>query len=149
MPVDVSTEIDIKRPRADVAAYAANPDNAPAWYVNIKVVEWQTPRPMRIGSRVAFVANFLGRRLEYTYEVIDFVSGEHLVMRASEAPFPMETRYTWTSTPDGGTRMRLRNLGNPRGFSRLLAPLMAAGMRRANRKDLRLLKQTLESDRVV
>lgn len=144
MTVDVSTDIVINRPRADVAEYAANPDNAPAWYVNIKVVEWQTPRPMGIGSRVAFVANFLGRRLEYTYEVTDFVPGDHLVMRASEGPFPMETRYAWTSTPDGGTRMRLRNLGTPRGFSRWMAPIMAAAMRRANGKDLHLLKGILE-----
>ena len=69
-------------------------------------------------------------------------------MRASEAPFPMETRYTWTSTPEGGTRMRLRNLGRPGGFSRWMAPLMAAAMRRANRKDLHLLKRTLESEGV-
>ncbi len=99
---------------------------------------------MRLGSRMAFVANFLGRRLEYTYEVIDFVPGEYLVMRASEAPFSMETRYTWTSTPDGGTHMELRNLGSPQGFSRWMAPLMAAAMRRANQKDLRLLKHILE-----
>lgn len=40
--------------------------------------------------------------------------------------------------------MRLRNRGEPTGFSRLLAPLMAPAMRRANRKDLRRLKAILE-----
>src|ERR1051326_2063309 len=122
MPVDVSTEVVIEHPRDLVSAFAANPDNAPSWYVNIKSVEWKTERPLRVGSRTAFVAKFLGRRLVYTYEVIEFVPGTRLVMRTAEGPFPMETQYTWESTADGSTRMVLRNRGNPSGFSRLLAP---------------------------
>ena len=145
MPVDVSTEIEIARPRAEVAAYAADPDNAIAWYANIKAVEWQTPRPVAVGSRVAFVARFLGRRLAYTYEVRQLVPGARFVMSTAEGPFPMETTYAWADTASGGTRMTLRNRGEPAGFSRIAAPLMATAMRRANRKDLRRLKAILEA----
>ena len=145
MPVDVSTEIEIARPRAEVAAYAADPDNATAWYANIKAVEWQTPRPVAVGSRVAFVARFLGRRLAYTYEVRQLVPGARFVMSTAEGPFPMETTYAWADTASGGTRMTLRNRGEPAGFSRIAAPLMATAMRRANRKDLRRLKAILEA----
>jgi uncharacterized protein YndB with AHSA1/START domain len=144
MPVDVATEMEIARPRREVAAFAADPDNAVAWYENIDAVEWETPRPVAPGSRVAFVARFLGRRLAYTYEVRELVPGERLVMRTAAGPFPMETTYTWEDGASGGTRMTLRNRGAPSGFPRLLAPLMAPAMRRANRKDLRRLKQLLE-----
>ena len=100
---------------------------------------------MRVGSRIAFVAHFLGRRMAYTYEIAEHEPGARLVMRTSSGPFPMETTYTWDPTADGGTRMTLRNRGNPTGFSRLVIPFMAAAMRSANRKDLAALKSTLEA----
>ena len=144
MSVDVLTEAVIARPIAEVSEFAANPDNAPAWYVNIKSAEWKSERPLRVGSRVAFVAQFLGKRLAYTYEIVEFIPHERLRMRTAEGPFPMETTYTWEPTEHGGTHMTLRNRGTPAGFSRLFAPIMAIAMRRANRKDLALLKALLE-----
>lgn len=149
MPVDVTSEIIVRRPRDIVAGYAADPDNAPAWYVNIKSVEWKSPPPLQVGSRIAFVAEFLGRRLTYTYEVRELVPGERLVMRTSEGPFPMETTYSWESAGGESTRMALRNRGEPAGFSRLVAPFLALAMRRANRKDLALLRSILEDRRRV
>jgi Polyketide cyclase / dehydrase and lipid transport len=143
--VDVQTEIEIARPRAEVAGYASDPDNATAWYENIERIEWKSPKPLARGARIAFVARFLGRRLAYTYEVRDLVPGERFVMSTAEGPFPMETTYTWQDAADGGTRMTLRNRGTPSGFSRLVAPFMARAMRRANRKDLQRLKEILEA----
>jgi len=144
MAVDVLTEIVINQPRDKVAAYVADPTNAPDWYVNIESVEWKTAPPLRVGSRMAFLARFLGRRLAYTYEIVDLVPGQRLVMRTAEGPFPMETTYTWEEVGGGSTRMTLRNRGEPSGFSKVSAPLMAAAMRRANRKDLAALKKLME-----
>lgn len=142
--VDVQTSIVIDRPRDEVAAYAGDPSNVTAWYQNISSMEWETPPPVAVGSRVAFAATFLGRRLSYTYEVRELEPGARLVMSTTQGPFPMETTYTWEDTPGGGTLMRLRNAGEPSGFSKVTAPAMAGAMRRANRKDLAALKQILE-----
>ena len=149
MAVDVLTETVIRCPIGEVAAYAANPDHVREWYVNIKDVEWKTTPPVAVGSQVAFVAQFLGRRLAYTYEVVELVPGERLVMRTSEGPFPMETSYMWETTPEGFTHMTLRNRGTPTGFSRVMAPFMAWAMRRANQKDLACLKSLLEDGYVA
>jgi hypothetical protein len=144
MAVDVRTEVVIHRPVAAVAAFAADPANAPDWYVNISSVEWETPPPAAVGSRVSFVAHFLGRRIAYTYELVEWVDGERLVMRTAQGPFPMETTYTWEPV-DGGTRMTLRNAGDPTGFGALTAPLITRAMRRANEKDLAALARLLEA----
>jgi uncharacterized protein YndB with AHSA1/START domain len=142
--VDVQCEIAIGRPREEVAAYASDPDNATSWYSNIKAVTWETPRPLDVGSRVAFAASFLGRRLEYTYEIRELVPCERLVMSTEQGPFPMETTYTWRDADGGGTRMTLRNRGAPAGLAKLAAPVVAGAMRRAMTKDLERLAGILE-----
>lgn len=146
MNVDVSTEIVIDVPVGRVAEFAGDPSNAPRWYVNIESVDWETAPPLQVGSRMAFVARFLGRRLAYTYEIVELVPLERLVMRTAQGPFPMETTYTWEPVGERSTRMTLRNRGNPSGFSKMGAPLMASAMRRANRNDLAALKQLLEGE---
>jgi hypothetical protein len=142
--VDVLTETVIRRPVAEVATFAGDPANAPEWYVNIDSVEWRTPPPIAVGSCMDFVARFLGRRLAYTYEVVEFVPNERLVMRTADGPFPMETTYTWEALAAGGTRMTLRNRGRPSGFATMAGPFLAAAMRRANQKDLAALRTRLE-----
>ena len=145
MTVDVLTEATIQRPVDVVAAYAADPSNAPAWYANIDSVEWETAPPLAVGSRLAFVARFLGRRLAYTYEVVEHEPDRRLVMRTAQGPFPMETTYTWDPLGPASTRMGLRNRGEPSGFAALTGPLMATSMRRANRADLARLRALLEA----
>jgi uncharacterized membrane protein len=144
--VDVLTEVVIDRQPAQVAAFAGDPTNAPRWYRNIKSVQWVTQPPMGVGSKLDFVAQFLGRRLAYTYEVTELVPGQRLVMRTPQGPFPMETTYTWDTDAAGKTRMSLRNRGEPSGFSIFAARMMASAMRRANKKDLRRLKALLERE---
>lgn len=143
--VDVQVENVINRPRDEVAQYAGDPTNAPEWYSNIKSVRWETAPPLRVGARLAFVAEFLGRTLEYTYEFTELQPGSSLTMRTAQGPFPMQTTYTWQDAGQGATRMTLRNTGSPAGFSRLAGLVMGPMMRRAMTKDLATLKGLLEA----
>ena len=142
--VDVTTEVVINCKIDKVADYAANPDSAPLWYENIESVEWKTQPPLSLGSQITFTANFMGKKLKYTYEGVEYNPNNKLVMKTAEGPFPMETTYEWETVEESKTRMRLRNRGRPRGFSALMTPLMAKMMRKANSKDLDLIKNLLE-----
>ncbi|MEZ5191325.1 MAG: SRPBCC family protein [Nocardioides sp.] len=145
MGVDVVVETVIDRPLDVVAAYAGDPSHAPAWYANISSVQWRTSPPLGVGSRMDFVARFLGRRIAYTYEVVELVPGRRLVMRTAQGPFPMQTTYEWEPIErKQRTRMTLRNTGEPSGFGRVAAPVLEAAMRRATTKDLAALKALLE-----
>jgi hypothetical protein len=145
MAVDVRMSIEIARPRRRVAEYAANPDNAASWHGPVTEVEWETAPPVDVGSRFVFVATIRGRTLRSTYEVQLVIPDERFVMGTAGGPFPMETSYAWRDTPAGGTLMELRNRGEPKGLSKLSAPVMKVAMRRASAKDLRRLKEILEA----
>ncbi len=141
--MEVTVEIEIAKPRAEVAAFASDPDNDTKWIVNIKEVEWKTERPVAVGTTVARVAHFLGKRLAYTYVVDALIPGERIAMRATDGPFPMTTDYHFADV-DGGTRMTIVVGGGPGGFFGLAAPLLALQMRRALSKDLERIKEILE-----
>jgi uncharacterized protein YndB with AHSA1/START domain len=145
LAVDVLTEITIARPPAEVAAYVADPDNAPEWYENIESVRWRTEPPLAVGSEMTFVARFMGRRLSYVYRTMEFQPGERLVMSTVDGPFPMETTYTWSAVDERSTRMTLRNRGGATGLMGVFGPLEAIAVRRATRQDLRRLRALLES----
>ena len=139
------TEVVIERPRGVVATYAADPLNAPSWQANIKSAELKTPQPVRAGSRVEFRARFLGRSLVYTYDLTEFVPGERLVMQTPEGQMRWVTTYTWESADNGkGTRMTVRNWGEPGAFASVAKPLLERSMRGATAKSLRRLKAILE-----
>lgn len=146
--LDVVTRIVIDRLAREVFEFASEPDNATRWYVNIRSVKWLTPRPLQIGTKVVFTAKFLGRQLEYVYEVTDLVPDRRMTMRTSEGPFPMQTTYAWEQADGNKTLMTLRNTGSPGGFSRLISPFMSFAMRRANNKDLQRLKILMEEKRL-
>ncbi len=142
--VDVTTEIVIAAPREKVSEYAADPDHAPDWYENIESIKWLTEKPLQIGSRLAFAAHFLGKKLEYVYEISEYIPGEKLVMKTADGPFPMKTTYSWETGEGNKTRMTLNNQGKAAGFSGLFSPFMAMAMRRATQKNLKDLKKILD-----
>jgi uncharacterized membrane protein len=141
--IDVTAQVEIARPRPEVAAYMTDPANDPAWIGGVREVRLVTPPPVAVGSRVARVASFLGRRVEYVNEIVELDPGRVLDMRSVKAPFPMRVTYSFD---DGGgaTIVRNRVRGDPGGFFALFGPLLAPLVRRSVQGDLERLRAVLE-----
>jgi uncharacterized membrane protein len=142
--VNVSTEIIIHLPKEKVAEFASDPENAPKWLVNIESVEWLTEKPLKTGSQLIFRAKFMGRHLQYIYEVIEIIHGQKLVMQTINTAYVIETTYGWQAVDENTTCMTLCNRGIPPGLSKILTPIVAIAIKQASRKDLKRLKFLLE-----
>ena len=144
MSIDVIAEVAIRRPRAQVAGYMIDPAHDPVWIGGVREVRMETPSPVRAGTRVARVASFLGKRVEYVNEVTELDPERVLDMRSVKAPFPMRVTYSFEDGDDG-TIVRNRVRGNPGGFFALFGPLLAPLVRRSVQKDLERLRDVLEA----
>jgi uncharacterized membrane protein len=147
--IDVTARVEVRRPRTEVAAFMTDPANDPAWIGGVREVRVETPPPLRAGSRVARVAAFLGRRVEYVNEITELDPGRVLDMRSVKAPFPMRVTYSFEDRDPGadgaGTVVRNRVQGDPGGFFALFGPLLAPLVRRSVQGDLERLRDLLES----
>jgi uncharacterized membrane protein len=148
MEIDITARAVILRPKAEVAAYSANPDNTPKWQTHIKEIDWETPRPLSVGTQFSFSTRLAGVEMGYTYEIAEFVPGERVVMRTAKddaSRMTMETTYTWESLGPTATHMVLRNRGTvPGRLEIVMAPIMNFMMRRGIQSDLKRLKKLLE-----
>ena len=145
--VDVSTEIIINLPKEKVTEFALDPANVPDWCTHIKSVEWDHDAPLRAGAKLVFNEQIMRRPHKQVYEVVEIIPGQKVIMKSQSNGLRMETTVAWQAINENTTCMTLRNRGQPRGFSKLMAPIMARAVRRANRKDLERLKAILEDAR--
>ena len=143
MRLDVTAAVRVARPPAEVAAYMTDPANDPEWIGGVREARLEGAPPIGVGSRVARVASFLGRRVEYVNEVAA-LDAAHLDMRSVSGPFPMQITYGFRADGDGaGTVVSNRVRGAARGFA-FAGPLLPRLVRRSVQKDLERLRDVLE-----
>jgi uncharacterized membrane protein len=145
--IDITAEVAIRRPLGEVAAYMIDPAHDPEWIGGVRSVRTETPPPLAVGSRVARVASFLGRRVEYVNEVTELDPERVLDMRSVKAPFPMRVTYSFAAGATDGaptTVVRNRVRGAPGGFLALFGPLLGPLVKRSVQKDLERLRDLME-----
>ena len=144
MSTDVQVETVVERPRSEVAGYAMDWRNDPLWIGGISDASLVTGGPFGVGSQVARVATFLGKRIEYVNEVVEYEPDARLVMQSVKGPFPMTVAYEFEDA-EGGARVRIHTRGDASGFYRLAGPVLTRAAKRAIAGDLRRLKGLLEA----
>src|SRR5829696_2765840 len=114
--MDVQVEQVIQHSREDVARYAMTPENEPIWIGGIKESHMVTDPPVRVGTEVARVASFLGKRIDYALRVTEHDPGRIIVMDSVRGPFKMRVTYAFEDAARGGTRVINRVEGESSGF---------------------------------
>lgn len=144
MAINVTAEVLIERPRAEVAAFMFDPSKDAVWTTGVVEARPLQEGLLETGARVERVSKFLGRRLEYLIEVTGHSTGEFVEMLTKE-PFEMRVRYELEDAGTDATRARIRAAGGGTGFFKLAAPLLGTMVRRSIQNDLENLKAFLDA----
>ena len=149
MAINVKAELLINKPKDEVAAYATDPVNDPVWISGMVESKMLTDPPLAQGSQVERVASFLGRRIQYILEVVDWEPGSRMGMHSIKGPFPMDVTYEFEEAPSEmvelGTLAKISVRGEASGFFKLASPLLAQAVKRSIGKDLKNLKEIMET----
>jgi uncharacterized protein YndB with AHSA1/START domain len=133
----------IHRPVEEVFAYVSDLTHSAEWQAGLLEVRRLTEGPIGVGTRYAFVRQFIGRKMESTNEFVAYEPNRTVRFRIPSGPMPGQGTYLFEATPDG-TRVTSRVELEPRGLSRLAEPLIAASLRREIAAGLPVLKELLE-----
>lgn len=142
--VNVTNEIVINLPKEKVTAFVSDPANAPNWCTHIRSVEYNREMPLRAGTELVINEQVMHRYQQHTYEVVEFIAGQKMVMRTESNGMILETTFGWQAVDENHTCMRLRNRAIPAGLSKAITPLFALSIRSYTRKNLKYLKRMLE-----
>ena len=133
----------IHRPVEQVFAFASDPRNDLRWSEGALDSRQITAGPVGVGTKVAQVYSFLGRRMEGEFEITEYEPNSRLTKKVTEGPFPL--RITLSLEPDGAkTKATGRIELKPEGFFALAEPIVSGNLRKRFESDMAALKHALE-----
>jgi uncharacterized protein YndB with AHSA1/START domain len=145
--VRVEAEIAVDRPRTEVFAYLRDAQRLPEYMTEFATVEQVTEGNPKSGTQYRY--RMSRGQAEGTFEWTKFVPSSHLAWSGpavSAGLGSMQPAGWWdlSDGPGGTTVVKLVMAPTPGGLFKLLAPFMAAGMRKENERSLANLKERLE-----
>ena len=141
-----TASIMIKRPVEDVFAFLSDPQNRLKYDSDLIEVRQNGESPIEIGMQIVEVRRMGGRKIELTTEVIGLEVNRQISYQSQPGdPSNAFGTYTFEAVSEG-TRLSLDFTTKPRGFFRLIAPLISSGLNRSIPKGLENIKKVLESE---
>jgi uncharacterized protein YndB with AHSA1/START domain len=143
----LESEISVRRPRTEVFDYLARAETLPEYVTDFAWVKQEGDGEPARGTTYSYK---MGRGpAGGTFEWTEFERPSRLAWHgppAKAGPGSMEPSGWWELSDAGdGTRVKLVMTPKPGGLFRLMAPLMAIGMRKGNAQAMQRLKQRLEA----
>lgn len=145
MPVIEETVV-IARPVMEVFDFLMLAENLPRWDSSMLECVQVGSGPVTVGTRYRGASKILGRRIEWTTEVTQFVPGLRAVSRSVEGPLTFTLSYELSPAPAGTTlRYRLAaDSGLDGAFGRAMEPIVQRAQTKVVRANLGTLAGLLE-----
>jgi uncharacterized protein YndB with AHSA1/START domain len=142
--VKVKGTVVINRPIEEVFAFLTNPDKAPQWQGLILESKQTSEGKVDMGTTGQVVSQFLGRRIESTWEVTEYELNRKASFKTTSGPFPYTNSATLESV-DEGTEVTLMAEYEVGGFFKLAEPIVARMAQRQADTDYANLKDLIEA----
>lgn len=139
----VETSIEIARPQEEVFAYLTDLRNAKEW--STEFVDVTYDGDLAQGSTGADTRKMGRKEIVMPWTITAFDPPNRLVFEYT-APFPITADFSFRSTSTG-TRVTCSMDLRPRGFWRLLGPLIAREGKKTDQAQFEKVKQILEGQR--
>jgi len=141
----LEAEITVERSPAEVFDYIAHGEKLPEYVTDFSWVKQDSDGEPALGTTYSYK---MARGAEGTFNWTEFEPGSRLAWAGPPTKVAlgsMETSGRWELSDTGsGTHVKLVMTPEPGGLFKLMAPLMAMGMRKGNAAALQRLKGKLE-----
>ncbi len=137
--------IQVNRPIEDVFSYIVQSENLAKWAGPVTEVRSESDEPVGIGSRETRIIQFLGRKAEVDYEVIEYEKNKKYTTKSTSGPMSTEERFTFEAV-ENGTSITIQGDVDATGWFKLAEPLIVRMTKRQQATDFANLKDLLESE---
>jgi hypothetical protein len=142
--VKMETSVVINRQIDEVFEFSVESENDALWQSGVLKAEQTSEGPMRKGATFVQVVQFLGRRLEFAFDVTEYEPNRKFGFKTTSGPIPIEGAYTYETVADG-SKITMFLEGEPGGFFKLAEPIVARTVQRQWETNFANLKDVLET----
>jgi hypothetical protein len=142
---EAAVVLDVDRAVDEVFAFLERPENLPGYSTLVVAARRTSAGPIALGSTAALTCRVLGRQFELRGRVAAYSPNHRLVLQTTWGPGSLEAEVTFEQL-EPGTRVRAVVRGCPRGFFRLVEPVLLRLARRHLASAARTVKSILEAE---
>jgi uncharacterized protein YndB with AHSA1/START domain len=142
---EVEITLTIARPPEEVFAFIADFEKNSLWQQGVKKAWITSEGPFGVGTTYTQLSRFLGRDIEFHFEVIGYEPGRRVEFRTVSGTFPVHI-VREVEPAAGATRVHAVIQGEAGGIFRLATPLLNQMTRRQIEGDYARLKELLEAE---
>jgi uncharacterized protein YndB with AHSA1/START domain len=143
--IEIENSVVINRPVDEIFEFMADAENHPQWQSGAQEVVKTSEGSIGVGTTYTGVNRIMGRRLESYIEYTAYEPNKRLAAKVTQRPVPFQFEMTFEPAAEGRTKVNVKGTGEPGGFFKLAAPILARMIKRRTETNLANLKDLLEA----